>query len=360
MCIIRRKGFLTANCISDKCINGYSKLVMRGAIDPEDVEQVKIWFKYAHPHAIEEDEQDFITHKDDLIPVLPKVKSRFRNFLEWTLLQPHIIRPYFVRERDEINTIKDSIHDSTVWYDDKKVERFFTLAVGVGGLSMLIGPLWVLEYVSRSAIRLGVITSFICLFFILVTVATTAKIFEAMAAATACSGVDSLRTKWTTLINIQIHVNISNLCTHPRPKKTPVLEKRTSTCVAQMESPFFKRAYSFRKKGIYFAKLKIKIHNYIDFYKIEFNDTERWVAEMDSNSIPSLRQHLTRSHIEYCGLPLCLGPPTPSATNCGSESSTIFDTTCHFQTSNASCKLSFFSRALFSPVSPLSYSHIIA
>ena len=168
--------------------NEYSKLVMRGTVDPEDVEQVKMWFKY-DSSAIEEDEQDFITHKDDLIPVLPKVKSRFCNFLESTLLKPRIIRPYFVRERDEMNTIKDSTFDPTIWYDDKKVERFFTLAVGVGGLSMLIGPLWVLEYVSGSAVRLGVITSFICLFFILVTVATTAKIFEAMAAAAAYAAV---------------------------------------------------------------------------------------------------------------------------------------------------------------------------
>lgn len=170
----------------DKLINEYSKLVTRAAVDPEDVSKVKRWFDSVHPGAIEKDEQDFINHNDDLIPVLPKVKSRFRNFLESTLLRPSIIRRYFDRTPDDIETIDD---DMTIWYSDKKVERFFSIVVAVGGLSMLIGPLWILEYVSGSAMQLGVITSFISLFFFLVTVATTAKIFEAMAAAAAYAAV---------------------------------------------------------------------------------------------------------------------------------------------------------------------------
>lgn len=147
---------------------------------------MKAWFDQLHPAAIEEAEQDFITHKDDLIPVLPKVKSRFRNFLESTLLKPPIIRRYFDREPDDIDIIDD---DEVVWYSDTKVERFFSIVVGIGGLSMLIGPLWILEYVKEPTVRLGVITGFISLFFILLTVATIAKIFEAMAATAAYAAV---------------------------------------------------------------------------------------------------------------------------------------------------------------------------
>lgn len=167
-------------------INEYSKLVTRAAVDAEDVRKVKRWFDGVHPCAIEKEEQDYISHTDDLIPVLPKVKSRFRNFLESTLLRPSIIRQFFERKPDDINLIDD---DQTVWYSDKRVERFFTVVVAVGGLSMLVGPLWILEYAYGSAVRLGVVTGFITLFFVLVSVATTAKIFEAMAAAAAYAAV---------------------------------------------------------------------------------------------------------------------------------------------------------------------------
>ncbi|MCJ1426678.1 hypothetical protein MMC29_004581 [Sticta canariensis] len=171
----------------NKFINEYRNLVTRAAVDPADIRKVKAWFNQLHPGAIEEIEQDFITHKDDLIPILPKVKSRFRNFLESTLLRAPIIRRYFDREPlDDIDIIDDI---EMVWYSDTKVERFYSIVVGVGGLSMLIGPLWILVYVNESTVQLGVITSFISLFFILLTVATVANIYEPMAATAAYAAV---------------------------------------------------------------------------------------------------------------------------------------------------------------------------
>jgi hypothetical protein len=54
---------------------------------------------------------------------------------------------------------------------------------------MLIGPLWILDEVQEPERQLGVITGFIALFFVLVAVATNAKIFESLAAAAAYSAV---------------------------------------------------------------------------------------------------------------------------------------------------------------------------
>jgi preprotein translocase subunit SecD len=52
-----------------------------------------------------------------------------------------------------------------------------------------VGPLWILAEVSNPMHRLGIITGFIALFFVLVKVATRARIFDALAAAAAYSAV---------------------------------------------------------------------------------------------------------------------------------------------------------------------------
>lgn len=148
---------------------------------------MKAWFEDVHPYAIEHNESQFIARKDDLIAVQPKRKSRFRHFLESTpLLRIPVIRNVFDREPDDFNIIKDS---ETIWHNDKKVERFSSVVVAIVGLAMLTGPLWILEYVNGAAIRLGVITGFIAVFFVLVSVATTARIFDALVAAAAYSAV---------------------------------------------------------------------------------------------------------------------------------------------------------------------------
>lgn len=148
---------------------------------------MKAWFENVHYGAIDTDEKDYITHKDDLIPVQPKIKSRFRYFLESTLLlNTPVIKDIFDRQPDDFDVIEDG---QTKWHNDKRVERFSSIVVALVGLAMLTGPLWILEYLSGSALRLGVITGFIAVFFVLVAVATTARIFDALAAAAAYSAV---------------------------------------------------------------------------------------------------------------------------------------------------------------------------
>ena len=75
------------------------------------------------------------------------------------------------------------------WVSDK-ILTVFTIIVGLG---MLIGPLWLLQYLStessNSQVRLGVITGFIALFTILTSLFTVAKPFEVLAATAAYGAV---------------------------------------------------------------------------------------------------------------------------------------------------------------------------
>lgn len=156
---------------------------------PETIEDLeKAPLKYLGP--IDELESAFIEHHDDLITVQPKTRSWFRNVLERSLiLKFPVIRPLFERQPEEIRAI--NTNTQTIWQNDKRIEGLSGTIVALVGLGMLLGPLWVLEVFnsSRGDVRLGIITGFIALFFVLVAVATTARIFDALAAAAAYSAV---------------------------------------------------------------------------------------------------------------------------------------------------------------------------
>jgi hypothetical protein len=78
--------------------------------------------------------------------------------------------------------------EGITWPNDKRVEKLSSGFISLAGLAMLIGPLWILAYVHHTAIRLGVISGFIVVF-VAVAVATTARVFETLAAAAAYSAV---------------------------------------------------------------------------------------------------------------------------------------------------------------------------
>jgi hypothetical protein len=148
---------------------------------------VRQWFNESRPAAIDDIEANYIRRDDDLVPVQPKTRSWFRKRLESTfLLNTPMMRPIFGREPADYHIISD---DRTVWQDDKKIEMFSSLMTGFVGLIMLIGPLWILLYVTKPHPRLGVITGFIVLFYAVVAIATTARPWESLAATAAYSAV---------------------------------------------------------------------------------------------------------------------------------------------------------------------------
>jgi hypothetical protein len=108
---------------------------------------------------------------------LPQEKSWFRRVLEYTLV---CNLPVFRR--------KDSPKD-VVLSNTKRLETCSSLLIALVGLAMLIGPLWILEFVTNTKQQLGIITGFIVLFFWVVAVGTNARVFESLAAAAAYSAV---------------------------------------------------------------------------------------------------------------------------------------------------------------------------
>ena len=78
---------------------------------------------------------------------------------------------------------------STVYSKDSLVDKVVTFITILLGLGMLIGPLWWLQNLSNSQTRLEVITGFLFLFTVLLSILTVAKPFEVLVATAAYGAV---------------------------------------------------------------------------------------------------------------------------------------------------------------------------
>lgn len=175
----------------DSFVNEYAQLATRPQVHPYDVKAVRDWHRN-YDGAINDEEAAYITddkYTDDLIPVHPKSRTSFGRVMERFLLGRPSMRKFFCRIPSDRQNIDDGL---TLWSNhnfDKRMERLSFFFIGLAGLVMLIGPLWWLNYLPNPEARLGVITGFVVAFFVIVAKATTASVYETLAAAAAYSAV---------------------------------------------------------------------------------------------------------------------------------------------------------------------------
>ncbi len=89
--------------------------------------------------------------------------------------------------------VEDFEMETTVYNRDSLVHKFVTCLIMLFGLGMLIGPLWWLQHLSAEQpnlrARLEVITGFLIVFTILLSILTVARPFEVLAATAAYGAV---------------------------------------------------------------------------------------------------------------------------------------------------------------------------
>jgi hypothetical protein len=177
----------------DSFLNSYSQLVSRGACRASDITSVRDWLKSTRPTAIDVRESQYIDHDDDLVSIHPKTKSPGRIFIEkfafgspWNPRGIPWLKALFSREAP-----KDFVslrNEGTVWPNDQRMETVSSILISVVGIAMLIGPIWALAYIRSVVWRLGVISAFIVIFFVVLAV-TRSRLYEALAATAAYSAV---------------------------------------------------------------------------------------------------------------------------------------------------------------------------
>ena len=70
-------------------------------------------------------------------------------------------------------------------YSDSKIDKSIILLLRATGFSMLVAPLWILARTPDIDRKLAVITGFLLIFMILVSILTVSKSLELMAATAA-------------------------------------------------------------------------------------------------------------------------------------------------------------------------------
>ncbi|KAH8751229.1 hypothetical protein BGZ57DRAFT_834174 [Hyaloscypha finlandica] len=169
----------------NRFINEYYKLQNHPPAPKLDIRSVKRWLEVNHPDAISKDEAAYINHSEDLISVRPRSKSPIRRYLESVWWRTGFFPGIFKRQpSDEL--VVDGL---TFWYNDDNIEAFASIVIGIAGLIMFIAPFWALDVISNTLSKLGLITGFVVLFYCMVTLCTTARSFETLAAAAAYAAV---------------------------------------------------------------------------------------------------------------------------------------------------------------------------
>lgn len=182
-----------------------SQLKARSDATEFQIRNVKNWL-HNNNNPIDWEEANFIQQEGDLIPVVPRVKTPLRRFVDKF---PSIRKISCFRDRKvrspqidgkaqakvcQRNTIIDDFESQTTIYNkESRIDKFATCAAIVLGLGMLIAPLWLLQHLSAEKPnlnrRLLVITVFMIAFTIMIIVVTIAKPSEALTATAAYGAI---------------------------------------------------------------------------------------------------------------------------------------------------------------------------
>lgn len=173
----------------------HSQLKARPDASAFQIENLRTWLKNSNK-PIEPEEVRFIDKDGDLMPVVPKQRTPLRRFMDRYQLLRNLIcfrqrklnQSHFGHEDPE-----NFETNTTIYTRDTTINKFVTCTTILLGLAMLVGPLWVLQYVSTAESglhnRLTVITVFIIAFTIMISILTVATPFETLAATAAYGAV---------------------------------------------------------------------------------------------------------------------------------------------------------------------------
>ncbi|KAL9076301.1 MAG: hypothetical protein Q9161_001017 [Pseudevernia consocians] len=173
--------------------NDCLKIKARPEATEFQIANVKRWLENANEKVIQREEKQFI-HKDgDLIPVVPKIKTPLRRFIDrfetprlWRLFRETNINQRLHRNSGDFGL------ETTVYNKESVIDKAVTFVTMVIGVAMLVGPLWWLQHLSTHnnlEARLAVITGFLVFFTLLLSILTVAQPFEVLAATAAYGAV---------------------------------------------------------------------------------------------------------------------------------------------------------------------------
>ncbi|KAK9782859.1 putative DUF6594 domain-containing protein [Seiridium cardinale] len=148
-----------------------------------NVTSVRNWH-YNHDYkAINADEQKYLDKEDDLVSISTKYKTPLRRLMDSSFR----LRTLSLWKQKKDVPFYDA--EYVAYYSDKRMDRFASGLIVLLGITMLITPLWILQWLHSLTMRLVVITVFNSVFLLVLSVVLVARPFEALGATAAYATV---------------------------------------------------------------------------------------------------------------------------------------------------------------------------
>lgn len=103
------------------------------------------------------------------------------------------MHPNILKRNENLFDPEDFERQETIYNKESRIDKVVTCATLAIGLAMLIGPLWLLQYVTSQGTgttnKLWIINAFLIGFAVLLIILTVARPFEVLAATAAYGAV---------------------------------------------------------------------------------------------------------------------------------------------------------------------------
>ncbi|KAF2441987.1 hypothetical protein P171DRAFT_522900 [Karstenula rhodostoma CBS 690.94] len=162
-------------------IDSYAKVRARPRADERLIQNVKSWLARG---AVAPEESSFIDHTSDLTSIHHRTQPPLGRWLE-SFGRLHRSRLFRAKRGNDA----DEKASGTTISSNSRFDFITNTSIILGGLVMLLAPLWWLEYVNDSEKKLAVMTGFICVFVGLMSTATVNRPGEVVAATAAYTAV---------------------------------------------------------------------------------------------------------------------------------------------------------------------------
>ncbi|KAF2498492.1 hypothetical protein BU16DRAFT_548249 [Lophium mytilinum] len=166
--------------VVDEYITTYSTIRARRRASTRQIANVKNW---ATRKAVTTNEMRYLNHPGDLISISDRPRPVIHALLNNRLLRKS---PIFRKRRYE-DTHIDS--ESTSYASNNRLEAFSNSSIIFLGFGMLLGPMWWLNFVTNNTKRLSIITGFVLLSMVIMSLATVNRPLEVVAATAAYAAV---------------------------------------------------------------------------------------------------------------------------------------------------------------------------
>lgn len=147
-----------------------------------DIKSLRSWHFNHQDLAIAKEEQKYLDEDNaaDLICVTQKDKTPLRRVIDDSLR----LRTMRLWKLPKMNVPEYDAGDVS-YYSGERMDRFASAVIIVTGMALLIVPLWILQAVGSFGLKLGVITVFVSIFLLILSLTMVSKPFEALGATAA-------------------------------------------------------------------------------------------------------------------------------------------------------------------------------